>query len=315
MPTHDNSYKLLFSHATMVEDLIKGFIDEPWVQALDFSTLEKVSGSFVTDDLRDREDDIIWRVRWGSGWIYVYVMLEFQSRTDRYMAVRIMTYLGLLYQELIRTNKLTDNNKLPPVLPVVLYNGKNRWYEAVDVLELIEAVPGGLEQYRPQLRYLLLDQGALDEGPQLELRNLSAALFRLQKCRGPDTMGSVLIALHTWLAAPAQVGLRRAFIIFIKRVLLPARMPGIEIPELNDLQEIQAMLAEHVDEWTEDWKQRGIEEGIQQGEVLALKRLLTKRFGDLPQWTLTRLDQAALTDVDTWLGRILDAKTLEDVFQ
>ncbi len=25
-------------------------------------TLEKVSGSYVSDDLRDREDDIVWRV-------------------------------------------------------------------------------------------------------------------------------------------------------------------------------------------------------------------------------------------------------------
>ena len=60
---HDASYKLLFSHARMIEDLLRGFIHEDWVQALDFTTLERVSGSYVSDDLRDREDDMIWRVR------------------------------------------------------------------------------------------------------------------------------------------------------------------------------------------------------------------------------------------------------------
>ncbi len=49
---HDHSYKLLFSHRAMVEDLLRGFVREPWVQGLDFSTLEKVNGSYVTDDLR-----------------------------------------------------------------------------------------------------------------------------------------------------------------------------------------------------------------------------------------------------------------------
>ena len=60
---HDASYKLLFSHAEMVEDLLRGFVPHSWVQALDFSTLEKVNASYVTDDLRDRHDDVVWRVR------------------------------------------------------------------------------------------------------------------------------------------------------------------------------------------------------------------------------------------------------------
>lgn len=69
MPSHhDNSYKMLFSYPEMVRDLLTGFVREQWVHELDFTTLEKVSGSYVTDELRDREDDIIWRVRWGDGW-------------------------------------------------------------------------------------------------------------------------------------------------------------------------------------------------------------------------------------------------------
>jgi hypothetical protein len=32
----------------------------------------------------------------------VYLLLEFQSTVDPFMAVRIMVYLGLLYQDLIK---------------------------------------------------------------------------------------------------------------------------------------------------------------------------------------------------------------------
>ena len=46
MVSHDNSYKLLFSHAHLVEDLLRGFVSEEWVAELDFSTLEKVGGSY-----------------------------------------------------------------------------------------------------------------------------------------------------------------------------------------------------------------------------------------------------------------------------
>ncbi|MEK8020557.1 MAG: Rpn family recombination-promoting nuclease/putative transposase, partial [Candidatus Parabeggiatoa sp.] len=62
---HDQSYKRLFSHPKMVEDLLRGFVHEDWVNQLDFTTLEVFKDSFVSDDLRDRHDDIIWRVRWG----------------------------------------------------------------------------------------------------------------------------------------------------------------------------------------------------------------------------------------------------------
>ena len=60
MKQHANTYKNLFSHREMVQDLISGFVKQGWVARLDFDTLERVGDSFVTDDIRDREDDIIW---------------------------------------------------------------------------------------------------------------------------------------------------------------------------------------------------------------------------------------------------------------
>ena len=79
---HDSSYKLLFSHPAMVEDLLTGFVHEDWVAELDFATLEKVPGSYVSDDLRPRADDVVWRVRWREHWLYIYLLLEFQSDVD-----------------------------------------------------------------------------------------------------------------------------------------------------------------------------------------------------------------------------------------
>lgn len=239
---HDNGYKLLFSFPEMVRDLLTGFVHEEWVGQLDFSTLEKVSCSYVTDDLRDREDDLVWRVRWGDGWLYVYLLIEFQSRVERYMAVRIMTYLGLLYQDLIRQKNLTTTGQLPPVLPLVLYNGDPRWRAENDVAQLIERVPGGLEHYRPSLRYLLLDEGAIIKDKQawpVASRNLVAALFRLEHSRDEDSLLQILGTLVEWLKTPEQTQLRRAFSVWIRRVLLPGRLPKLALAELEPMNELQ----------------------------------------------------------------------------
>jgi hypothetical protein len=58
-----SQYKLLFSHREMMADLLQGFVTAEWVLTVDLTTLERVQSSQVSDDLCDREDDIIWRVQ------------------------------------------------------------------------------------------------------------------------------------------------------------------------------------------------------------------------------------------------------------
>ena len=53
MAEHDSGYKLLFSHPRMVEELLRGFVHEPWVTDLDFDTLERTNASYTSDDLRE----------------------------------------------------------------------------------------------------------------------------------------------------------------------------------------------------------------------------------------------------------------------
>jgi predicted transposase YdaD len=54
-------------------------------------TLEKVSCSYATEDLRHRADDVVWQVRAEGQWVYLYILIEFQSTVDAFMAVRIMS--------------------------------------------------------------------------------------------------------------------------------------------------------------------------------------------------------------------------------
>ncbi len=178
----------------------------------DFSARDRISGSYVTPELRSRESDIVWRVRWGQDrWLYVYLLIEFQSTVDPFMALRVQVYVGLLYQDLVQHRQLTTAGKLPPVLPLVLYNGTAPWGAVRELAELIEEVPGGLEQYRPRLRYCLLDEAQIADSELESLRNLAAALFRLEKSRGPEDIQRILTALIEWLQEPGLAELRRSF--------------------------------------------------------------------------------------------------------
>ncbi len=199
---HDHAYKLLFSEPEIIIDLLQGFVHEDWVKELDFNTLEKVSGSYVTDDLRSREDDVIWRVKYQQSWIYVYLLIEFQSTIDKYMAVRLMTYMGLLYQDLIKSKQLTGDKCLPPIFPVVLYNGTKRWNAATELKDLIVKLPGGLANYMPSLKYLVLDEGSYNLEQLTPLKNLVAAIFRLENSSSREDVTEVISNLIEWLSTP-----------------------------------------------------------------------------------------------------------------
>ncbi|MEN9472252.1 MAG: hypothetical protein RLZZ495_341, partial [Pseudomonadota bacterium] len=243
MPAHDNAYKNFFSHPQTVQDLLWGFVGEDWVELLDFDTLEKVNGSYVTDDLRDKEDDLIWRIRMkgnehgkDTDWIYVYLLLEFQSRVDKFMAVRIMTYIGLLYQDLIKSKKIKGKaKKLPPVFPLVLYNGLKPWRAEREVENLIEAVPKSLAAYRPSLRYFLLDEGAVGEEKLNQEGNAVARLIEIEKTTDPVKLPPLLKKLLKEFNAPHNTELRRGFVVWINRIVLKRFEPFDNLPEMDDL--------------------------------------------------------------------------------
>ena len=308
----------MFAHREMVADLLLGFVREPWVAEVEMDTLERVSGTYVSDDLREREDDIIWRVRWRGRWLYVYLLLEFQATVDSFMAVRILVYLGLLYQDLIRDNKLTPDGKLPPVLPVVLYSGDGGWTAATEISELIEAVPGGLERYRPQMRYLLVEERGYPESELAPMRNLVAALFRLENSRGPEDIIQVLETLIDWLQAPEQADLARALVAWLRRSLLASRMPDVDIPEIENLQEARTMLAERVKDWKKQWhdegQKEGRKEGRKEGESAFLLKQLARKFGAIDAEVQRRIAEADSEQLLDWAERILTSDTIDEVF-
>ncbi len=95
------------------------------------------------------------------------------------------------------------------------------------------------------------------------------------------------------------------------------------------------MLSEGFKNWNEPWEetgreaglerglQKGMEQGLQQGlqegrktgEQSLLARQLAKRFGVLPEWAQQRLDAADTTQLGSWGEKLLDAKSLQDVFE
>ncbi|KJR43536.1 transposase [Candidatus Magnetoovum chiemensis] len=237
---------------------------------VDLNTLESVNTSFVTDDLRERHDDKIWRVRFRGQWLYLYLLLEFQSSDDYFMAVRIMTYIGLLYQDIIRTQGLKKGDILPPVVPIVIYNGKSAWKSPCEIRELINPVHESLEKFTPHISYWLLDEGRVGAVDLEEFKgnkfNLTAELIAFELCKSVEEIREHIARLHQHLKEPENQQLRRTFAMWLSR-LLRSRLKNDNIPEFQELKEVDSMLAETITEWTEQWMAQGEAKGKAEGRI------------------------------------------------
>ena len=302
---HDPSYKQFFSNPDMVASLLRDLVPEDFVNDLDFSTLEQCSGSYVTDDLRDRHDDIIWRLRWRDSWMYLYLLLEFQSTIDPWMAVRILAYTALLWQDLIKSGAVRDGESLPPVLPIVIYNGRKPWTAAQDVAELLPPIRGPLSRYQPRQSYFLLDEGRVPED-LLHTGGLAAQLVRLERADSLEALRPIVRELVAQLQNAKYRHLRRMLSVWLGRVVFKRAGITTDVPEFHDLQEIDAMLEERAAQWKEEYIRQGIligeargrTEGEAWGEArglgLALRDVLEFRFGRLPVSVSSRI--AELSD-------------------
>jgi flagellar biosynthesis/type III secretory pathway protein FliH len=68
------------------------------------------------------------------------------------------------------------------------------------------------------------------------------------------------------------------------------------------------------DVFAENAFEEDFREGVKQGEAKMLMRALEHRFGALSHAVTARVMGASIEDIERWLGRVLDAASLDDVF-
>jgi predicted transposase YdaD len=259
MPDHDHPHRLLFSHPDLVRDLITGFVGT-LSEEVDLSTLERHDGTFVNERWQDRESDVIWRLRWQGRDLYIYLLIEFQSSIDSEMLLRLLEYQVALWRELRKTAPEGETT-LPPVLPIVLYNGDPTWTAATDLHALTGNYPTSLTQFQPAFRYLLIDEQRLAVSDRLAERNVVAAICALEQA-DVDTHSARMVEIGQriaeYLRASGRTQSLEVLVQWWDRTLIPAA----NAPDLpNPFQETRSMIAEKFNRFGERLRAEGVVEG------------------------------------------------------
>lgn len=310
MFTYDAGYKRIFSQREFIVDLIKYFIDEPSLKKdVDLSSLEKVNHSFVTRKLRKKESDIIWKLKSSEGDLYLYFLIEFQSTIDEFMAIRLMSYLGLFYEDLSGSKEL---NHLPPVIPWVIYNGEKPWTAALNPQELLHPkTPQGLKPFCPSFRYHLLDMGHYPLKKPLEgsFSNIVLPLIAFeQSTKNRKDARELIKYFFERLSGTQHKELVKAFATYITHVLELKRLP--EDKELWERpEEVSRMLYERIKQSDEMARQECRHLTL----VETLDVLLPQRFNTVPNNFHNVLENADTETLEKCIKNLFLANSFEEL--
>lgn len=134
---HDKLFRAVFGHAPEAAGLLRAHLPETLARDLQWSSLTLQDATFVDDELRGSESDLLFSVERTGGDqppVWLYVLLEHQSKPSRWMPFRLLKYCCRIWDRSRRT--FPQERYLRPIIPVVFYQGRRRWRHAAQFAEL-----------------------------------------------------------------------------------------------------------------------------------------------------------------------------------
>lgn len=264
---HDKLFRSVFSDPAEAAVLLRDVLPAPLRRDIRWNTLSLLPGSFLDDQLRATESDLLFEV-FHAGLpepIRLYVLLEHQSSPDRWMAFRLLKYCCRIWDR-----DATGSNRLSPIVPVVFYLGPRRWNHPTELAELF---PQACHEWSwvPRFNYLLLDRSGME--PEQATGDTGGRIAQLLMFAVFTTsMRSVHRALELAASLVAAEGTRH-WPQFLKYLLATQEREGVEA-FAQALQRHGNRKGGEIMSYAQQLLDEGLAEGKRQGKVEVIEGLL-----------------------------------------
>ena len=246
------AYMQLFDHPRAPRDLLRGFVPKKPFRTVHFDTLQPVPTVFAGPEPDQRRSVNVWRVRVRldkrDHWLYLVVLLEFQSAVDRDTTYRMLLYSLLIQAKLAREDPSRYHGKMPLVLSVAVHDG-----QAVRNMDglLTDMVDEFLRPYQPQQHLLPVDLRQAVEKPLLD--NVLYAATLIERGRWAE-LSPALSKLEETTDPVADADLRRRVAELARQAADGGRAPDEVLTKLKahqaagELGAMGSLLAERMDQ-------------------------------------------------------------------
>ncbi len=155
----DRSAKWLLSNPENLRGLLE-IIGSDLASSLDFSKVQRVNTTFIADNLREQESDLVFLLPFrdtNETEVLIYILIEHQSTVDPVMGFRLLFYMCQVWdqqrQKWVSENVPKSEWRFRPIIPVVFYTGQPKWQTPLS-LEALMDVPQALLRFIPRFETL-----------------------------------------------------------------------------------------------------------------------------------------------------------------
>ena len=312
---HDRFFKEVWSRKAIGQDFLQHYLPSEIVALLDLDSLELTKESFVDKRLRQHYSDLLYTIKFRDGTPgFVYILLEHKRTPERLTALQVLRYLVQIWEKALAQGLGKDG--LPPILPVVLYQGDSPWPYG-DTLQQIVRLPAQAASYVPDFHYVLCDLTGFTDA---EIRG--AVLLRVSllvmKHIGDERLAERLPGILRLLGELREKHTALEYLETLLRYLATAAEDLSEQAVGEALNEVLPVLEEQfvatlAQKWLEQGRAEGEAKGLLAGERRVLLRQVELRFGPLPDDYQARIAAADSDTLLIWSQRVLSAQRLEEV--
>jgi predicted transposase/invertase (TIGR01784 family) len=148
---HDKFFKETFSIRENAIDFLSGTFPPEILKKLDLSTLTQDNSSYIDEELREHFSDIVYTCFCKEKEIRITLLFEHKSYALACPYLQLMKYLLKIWEA-----NSKQAQRLIPVIPVILYHGKEAW-KVRRFREYFEGIDEVFYRFIPEFEYLLTD--------------------------------------------------------------------------------------------------------------------------------------------------------------
>lgn len=297
---HDRLIRETFQDKKEATIFFKNTLSPEVVKLLDLEKLELSESSFISEELKQEQTDLLFQIPLKSGnKTNVYLLFEHKSYLDNSIYIQLLGYLTEIYR-----NQHRNGEPISVVIPFVFYHGEKEWKlgnRLLDQFVLTNQEVDILKDFIPNFKIDLFDLKEIELKDKLESITFQVTLGVVQKIREGDLeFISHLPGLFSLLQAieeeSKKVAILRKLLLYIywARDLKPTELNVVlQRSKLEQYEELAMTTAERL---ISEGMQRGIEQGIEKGKLEDASKMLSKGIDLKTVLEITGLSEKTLKD-------------------
>ncbi len=278
---HDKIFKEILDNKKEGVKLLNKYLD----LKIEERDIEKYTRKFVLPELENRESDVIYKLKNEQ----IFFLIEHQTKVDYSMPFRMLEYIVEIMRSAVSREKMQNRNeKLPIVVPIVIYTGKENW----KVPRLLQERQAYYGKTNLEFKYNLVDGSKISKEELMKENSILSKAILLEKIDNPEEILETLKEITT-----KDLDLdEKYFINLILKYLLPEKLSKDEAKEiLENLKEKEddIMFIDILKQYFDDKEKKAVNEGIKK----VVKEMLRKNIDEKTVIEVTKITDQELKEI------------------